>query len=128
MGFNPQGQLEVPWTSYDVGWYSVSARPGSAGNALMGGHLNWAGELGVFDRLSELSAGDLIYVDTVDGRVTYEVERTHYIAYDSTFAELLGVRSGRETLTLFTCGGTFDQSRREYDERFVVRAVMVDAG
>ena len=33
--------------------------------------------------------------------------------------------TGEETLTLITCGGTFDPATGEYNERWVVRANLI---
>jgi LPXTG-site transpeptidase (sortase) family protein len=124
LGMNGYGGFEVPTTAYDVGWYEFSATPGAAGNAVFGGHLNWRGSLGVFDRLDELAPGDMVYVDTPAGTVSYRVTGSHFVAADTPFAQILGQRSGPATLTLFTCGGTFVRSAGEYDQRLVVNAVL----
>ncbi|MDA0351697.1 MAG: class F sortase [Chloroflexi bacterium] len=123
LGFDGNGGFAVPTTASAVGWYEFSAWPGSAGNAVLGGHLNWSGSRGVFDRLDELSAGDLVYVDTPEGEIAYRVVGLRSVAADTPFAQILGERSGPSTLTLFTCGGTFNAAAGEYDHRVVVDAV-----
>ncbi len=125
LGFDGAGGFAVPTTAGGVGWYEFSAYPGAAGNAVLGGHLNWRGDRGVFDRLDELSAGDMIYVDTAAGQVTYQVVGSQSVTAQTPFADILGERSGPSTLTLFTCGGTFSTVAGEYDRRTVVRAVRV---
>lgn len=120
--FSSDGSLGTPRDAVSVGWYTISAFPGEQGNVLLGGHLNWGGRTGVFDRLGELAAGDLVYLTTPDGLFQYEVERAELVAWDSPFAELLDRNADASMLTLFTCGGDFDRSRGEYDERLIVRA------
>jgi LPXTG-site transpeptidase (sortase) family protein len=125
LGVQADGQLGVPWDAYSVGWYDISSAPGAAGNALLGGHLNWAGSVGVFDRLDELSPGDLIYVDGTAEPLVYRVTASRSVSADAALGEVLGRRSGPSTITLFTCGGSFDYSVREYDHRYVVTAERV---
>ena len=120
--FNQDGSLETPRDAVSVGWYTISAWPGEAGNVLLGGHLNWGGRIGVFDRLDELAAGDVIYLTTPDGVFQYHVERAELLPWNSPFTGLLNRGSDDSMLTLFTCSGTFDRSRGEYDHRLVIRA------
>jgi len=128
LGFNDDGQLDVPDNAYTVGWYSISSMPGEMGNALFGGHLNWAGARGVFDRLDELADGDLIYL-VLDGQeLAYRVSRTRAVTADTPLYQVLQAPAPGSTITLFTCGGTFSRSAGEYDHRFVVNAVRVANG
>jgi LPXTG-site transpeptidase (sortase) family protein len=125
LGFDGAGGYAVPNTAGGVGWYDFSAYPGAAGNAVLGGHLNWRGSRGVFDRLDELSSGDMIYVDTAAGEIAYQVVGSTSLAAETPFVEILGERTGPSTLTLFTCGGTFSTAAGSYDHRTVVNAVRV---
>ena len=125
LGFDGAGGFAVPSTAAAVGWYEFSARPGAPGNTVLGGHLNWRGSSGVFDRLDELSVGDMIYIDTADGEFAYRVSGSHLVTAQTPFVDILGERSGPSTLTLFTCGGTFSSVAGEYDQRVVVDAVRV---
>lgn len=128
LGFNAQGQLAVPTDAYSVGRYTISARPGDDGNALLGGHLNWGGLRGVFDRLDELNDGDLIYVVQDGDELVFQVSRSRSVTADASLQEVLSAPAAGSTLTLFTCGGTFDRSEGEYDQRLVVNAVRVANG
>ena len=125
LGVKADGQLDVPASGRTVGWYNISARPGGPGNALLGGHLDWAGSAAVFGGLRELSEGDLVYIDTGSGELAYRVESAYVVAFDAPLGDVLGERSGPATITLFTCGGGFDAALREYDERVIVRAVAI---
>jgi len=125
LGFDGAGGAAVPTTAGGVGWYEFSAQPGAPGNAVLGGHLNWRGSRGVFDRLDELSLGDMIFIDTAEGEIAYQVVGSFSVTAHTPFIDILGERSGPSTLTLFTCGGTFSSAAGEYDERLVVNAVRV---
>lgn len=125
LAFDGAGNFAVPITAGGVGWYDFSARPGAPGNAVLGGHLNWQGSRVVFDRLDELAAGDVIHVTSGEGDLVYRVTQVFVISADAPFTDILGERSGPATLTLFTCGGTFDSASRDYDQRTVVNAVQI---
>jgi LPXTG-site transpeptidase (sortase) family protein len=127
LGFNDAGLLDVPWDGAVVGWYTLSALPGEPGNALLGAHVDWRGSTAVFWRLRDLTAGDMIYIDTAAGELVYRVDSAGVVPNDTPLGEVLDTRSGSQSLTLFTCGGTFDQAEREYDQRVIVRAVFVPA-
>ena len=128
LGTNETGQLDVPRDAYSVGWYSISTRPGENGNALLGGHLNWAGLRGVFDRLDELSDGDLIYLVEDGEEMVFEVSRSRSVPADASLQEVLQAPAAGSTLTLFTCDGTFDRGAGEYEHRLVVNARRVVSG
>lgn len=128
LGFASDGQLAVPRDGSSVGWYEISPRPGQAGNALLGAHFDWDGSLAVFAGLSRLTPGDRVFVD--DGsasELAYEVSEATAVAWDSPVSDILSAAGSGSSLTLFTCGGEFDESRGEYDQRVVVRAVEVGA-
>lgn len=125
LGFGADGQLEVPSDGSSAGWYDISPRPGDAGNALIGAHFDWDGSLAVFARLNELSPGDQIVLSDGSEELVYEVSQAAAIGSDYPLADVLASDAAGSSLTLFTCGGSFDVASSEYDERFLVRAVAV---
>src|SRR5438309_658887 len=48
VGRTPDGAMDVPKESNDVGWYKLGFRPGEQGNAVMAGHLDTATDRAVF--------------------------------------------------------------------------------
>jgi hypothetical protein len=55
-------------------------------------------------------------------RYRYEVEWSRSVdAWNAPLDQILGPTTQR-WLTLITCGGTFNQTTREYSERLIVRA------
>ena len=128
LGVDANGVIEVPLEAQTVSWYRFTSLPGQAGNTLLGGHITWRGATAVFRYLEDVEAGDEIFIDTPSG------ETLHYIVEEVWWAEpntsedvrrVIGTRSGRETVTLFTCGGVWDTTNREYSHRRVVTAVRV---
>jgi len=93
----------------------------------MAGHIDyWNVGPAVFYSIDELLEGDEITVIADDGQVfTYAVEWVRqYDADDVPLDEVVG-STGTESLTLITCGGTFDYTTAEYLNRTVVRATLV---
>lgn len=127
----PEGDLGNPEGPDLVGWWMGGPRPGDPGNAVLTGHLDWAGppaRAAVFWRLKELSSGDKIVVKTDQGeRVPFVVEWTKVFSRDSAPVEqLLGFQIGR-VITVITCEGQFIPSERDYTERRIVRAKLAMA-
>jgi LPXTG-site transpeptidase (sortase) family protein len=123
-GLRPDGFMDTPNGPEDVAWYVFSARPGMSGNAVLSGHLDYHDYgAAVFWRLKELKQGDFIEVRLDDGSVLrYQVSlKLSYDARTAPVPEIIGP-TGKEVVTLITCGGTFDSGSRNYSHRLVVRA------
>lgn len=115
------GVMGVPANAWNVGWYSSLAKPGERTNVVMAGHKDWWG-IGptVFWSLDQVAPGDKIYLIGQDGKgSTYLVSRSWDVDANVDAGTIIGDQGG-ETLTLITCGGSFDGS--EYLSRHIVRA------
>jgi LPXTG-site transpeptidase (sortase) family protein len=99
MGLDTAGAMEVPYSPGAVAWYGFTALPGTPGNAVMSGHVDWLGARAVFYAIRTLQAGDTIEVTTSEGRVTYTVQRTYLVPWCGptrrTSARSWGVAAGR---------------------------------
>ena len=127
LDLKPDGSLPSPDGPEPVAWYTFSAQPGTVGNAVLSGHVDWhTGVLGVFWRLRELVPGDRVYIDIQDGtELVYEVTSTKlYPASEAPVDEILGPHPG-ERITMISCEGTFIRAIRDYDHRRVVVAERV---
>jgi LPXTG-site transpeptidase (sortase) family protein len=127
MGVDDAGVMQSPSNAYDVAWYDFSAHPGFGGNAVFAGHVDYirVGPV-VFWNLKDLNEGDIIEVHLTDGtQYTYAVNfKQQYDAATAPVNEIVGP-TPKETVTLITCGGTFNSSSGQYDKRLVVRAERV---
>ena len=127
LGVDDNGVMETPDGPLNVAWYDFSARPGFGSNAVFSGHVDYYNYgPAVFWNLKDLEQDDIIELRLQDGTV-YEYEiisRNQYKASDAPIAEIVG-RTDAEVITLITCGGTFDPSVGQYDDRVVVRAQRV---
>jgi sortase (surface protein transpeptidase) len=125
LGWLPNGvTMDSPPGPGDLGWYTFTAQPGSAGNAVFAGHVDWhTGAPALFAHLDALGPGDEIDVSRADGiLVRYHVDSaTWYPLYGTPAAPIIAPTTV-PTVTLITCGGSFDQTTHEYDQRLVIRA------
>jgi len=116
----------VPPDSYSVaGWFTGSAPPGDVGPTVIAGHVDSRAGPGVFYRLDDLRAGDVVTVGRSDGATArYRVTDVLVVA-KTTFptGRVYGPTPGPE-LRLITCGGEFDRSARRYLRNVVVSAVL----
>ena len=98
-----------------VGHIEGTAQPGTDGNLAIAGHRD-----GFFRGLKDIAPGDLIELDTMQGKDTYRVERTWVVNPEDV--SVLDPTSTR-VLTLVTCYPFYFVGEAPY--RFIVRAVQV---
>lgn len=127
-GVDADGVMESSNGAYDVAWYDFTAWPGTGGNAVFSGHVDYVGVgPAVFWHLKDLVQGDVVEVHLVDGAVyEYRVaSKEQLYAGEIDVGEVTG-RTEQEIITLITCAGTFDPSVGDYDQRLIVRAERID--
>ncbi len=126
VGVTAAGNMAVPTNFTDVGWYRYGTVPGQRGSAVVAGHVdNAIGFAGVFKRLEELAEGEEVFIVTKTGkRLRFEVEGAETYGYRDVPTERVFNASDSRRLNLVTCGGTWIQSERSYDERHVVYTVL----
>ena len=126
LGLTAAGELQVPSSTSVAGWYTGSPRPGATGPAIIVGHIDSLTGPGVFYRLSELAAGDKIYVKRADGTlVEFRVTSVQtYLKNRFPTEDVYGPVPDPE-LRLITCGGAFDAATGHYLSNIVVYATAV---
>jgi hypothetical protein len=123
VGLEPDGSMGLPGAA-EVGWFQPGVRPGSShGSAVLAAHVDHGGRQGAFFDLRRVPEGAEVFVVGPDGRELRFVvdERAQVDKQDLPVAELFRSR-GPATLTLITCGGSFDRAARHYQDNIVVRA------
>jgi LPXTG-site transpeptidase (sortase) family protein len=133
LAVDPQGVPQVPNDGVKVAWYEFTARPGTGGNAVLSGHVRWAGDPGVFADLDKLEKGDVIQVKWTDGgESVYEVSTNRLL--DANGPELLQAMAPakKDMITLITCGGTWVTDPKkplggDFTDRVVVQARLVES-
>jgi len=126
LGLQADGSLEVPPDGFPAGWFTGAPTPGELGPAVLAGHVDWAGEPGVFADLAQLVAGDEVVVDRADGSTArfVVVEVDQMAKEDFPTAEVYGDLD-HAGLRLITCGGDFDAATGDYLDDVVVYAELV---
>jgi len=118
------GRMAVPSGPERVGWYAAGPRPGSAGDAVLDGHLDTASGSAVFGRLGSLRAGDAVLVDWGAGEsIRFTVASVRVFAYDA-HPDGLFANAGPARISLITCTGAWDPRLGTYRQRLVVDAVL----
>ena len=126
LGLTSTGALQVPSTTSVAGWYTGSPRPGAIGPAIIVGHIDSFTGPGVFYRLSELKAGDRVYVKRADGTlVEFRVTSVQTYLKDQFPTEDVYGPVPDPELRLITCGGAFDAATGHYLSNIVVYATEV---
>jgi sortase (surface protein transpeptidase) len=129
----PDGVMVDPSGPWVVTWYKALSMLGTKSNVVMAGHIDyWGVGPSVFQALPNMAQGDTIRVIADDGEVfEYETEWTRLFNVATELTpeviqkDVVGP-TGKESLTLITCGGDFDQARGEYISRQVLRANMTN--
>jgi LPXTG-site transpeptidase (sortase) family protein len=126
VGLQVNGSMEIPGAD-EAGWYHYGARPGGiTGSTVIAAHVDHKGQPGVFIELRRLNIGAKVAVTDNLGLVRrYTVTERFQVDKDDLPAEELFRLDGAPTLTLITCGGTFNRKQRHYSDNIVIRATPV---
>lgn len=120
VGVNPKGEMEVPDSTVDVGWFKLGSRPGEKGSAVISGHFDGKdGKVGVFTNLHKLKKGDKLYIEDDKGTTTTFIVRESRI-YNPGYAEEVFSLNDSAHLNLVTCDGIWDKNKKSYTKRLVV--------
>lgn len=131
MGINSEGEMATPNNIFDVGWYEGSGKPGQGGTMIIDGHNGGPNVYGVFKRLPDLVAGDIIKIERGDGAIfNYEVVENVAVALDESDDYMVKAakspEKGRESVTLISCTGEWSSVQQTYLSRQFTRAVLVN--
>jgi sortase (surface protein transpeptidase) len=130
VGITADHRIDVPAARAGLPayWYRLLASPGEAGTAVLVGHVDSAADgPGVFYRIGELGAGDVVTVHRDDGTApSFVVVRVARFAKDRFPTDVVYGATGRPTLRLVTCGGSFDRSTGSYRDNVVVFADLTE--
>jgi LPXTG-site transpeptidase (sortase) family protein len=108
----------LPFVAVHYG--DLTSMIGAPGNAVIAGHVVTLSEGNVFRLLYQLDIGDQIAVwDELTREHDYHVVDLKLVPPSDTSVM---DPTPDETLTLITCGGTFDPHKREFSERLIVTA------
>jgi LPXTG-site transpeptidase (sortase) family protein len=113
----------LPFVAVHYG--DMTSRIGARGNAVIAGHVVTLTEGNVFRLLYKVNLDDQVEVwDDHDRQHDFRVVGVKLVPPSDTSVM---TPTDDETLTLITCGGTFDPHKREFSDRLVVTAKPLSA-
>lgn len=123
-----QQRLRVPSDPATVGWYRDSSAPGSAGPAVLAGHVTCKQEPAVFFDLGALRPGDRVHIHRADGRTAiFAVTKiAEYAKTEFPTAKVYRPVDAPE-LRLITCGGRYDADGDTYTANVIAYGTLVAA-
>ncbi len=123
LGLTSGGDVAVPGSAGDVGWYKYGSLPGNNGSAVIDGHVVGSrGQRAVFADLNQLQKGDSLSVIDGQGRTaTFVVRESRPYGQNDHPSEVFKSADGAH-LNLITCAGDWDVAQHRYLERLVVFA------
>jgi sortase (surface protein transpeptidase) len=125
VGVDRLGNMAVPSSPQNVGWYRFGPRPGGAGDAVLAGHLDWTSGPAVFWELHRLAPRDEVVFAPANGtQLRFRVTSVRAYSASSRPPAGLFASSGPPRLSLITCAGAWDAQHGIYAERLVVDAVL----
>ncbi|WP_078968991.1 class F sortase [Streptomyces cyaneogriseus] len=130
LDLDERGALQPPPDNPNlVGWYSGGTAPGSAGTAVIAGHVDLpTGSRGVFYDLGALTRGNRIEVRRSDGRTAvFTVDAVEVHDKDRFPSEKVYGSSDVPELRVITCGGGYVRNDG-YQANVVVYATLAGVG
>lgn len=124
VGLTPDGEMDIPKSPDSVAWFSLGARPGEIGSAVLSGHYGWKnGIRAVFDNLHKLKIGDKIYAEDEKGAtIVFVVREVRKYGQKAYAADVFNSNDGKAHLNLVTCEGAWNKAEKSYSSRLVVFA------
>lgn len=128
VGQTPDGSMDVPILSSNVGWYKFGPRPKDLGSSVIDGHVvDPNGERGVFYNLRDLKKGDeIIILDNRKTRVIFSVRELRIYDKKSDTRNVFYSDDGKAHLNLITCEGFWDETVSGYTQRLVVFTDLIN--
>lgn len=120
---NTIGGLTLPDDPRRVGWWSAGAGPGSTfGSVILAGHVDDRDlGRGALYGIGKLSVGDLIWVDSTEGRRAYRVAARRVYQKAKLPGDVFA-QGVPERLVLVTCTSPYDRKTQSYEANVVVYA------
>jgi sortase (surface protein transpeptidase) len=117
------GALAAPKDWAHAGWFAEGAVPGTAGPAVIAGHVDSTTGPAVFARLGQLRPRDLVEVQQGGAWVSFAVTAVERYRKDAFPTARVYGPTPDPQLRLITCSGDFNSAQRSYVDNTVVYAV-----
>lgn len=120
------GEVQVPDSNTEVGWYKYSPTPGEIGPAVVLGHVDSYTGPAVFFYLGQLEPGDDVFIERQDGTVAHfkvdSLERPKQVEFPT---ERVYGNIAHAGLRLITCSGIYIKGQQAYTHNLIVYASLV---
>ena len=122
IGVDQNTQMAVPTNINLAGWYVEALKPGEQGLSIIDRHLDGYKHDGIFKNLEKLKPGQTYVVERGDGKkLTYQVKSVASVPTDQAATKLFAHDPAiKSQLNLITCGGKFDEAKKQYENRVIV--------
>ena len=122
VGVDATNAMEAPRDPFGVSWYRNGARPGQRGNAVVAGHVDYAGVgPAIFWDVRFLTPGAEVFVtDDAGLRWRFVVTGLESYLLDDFPGQRVFGGTDDTNLNLITCTGDFDPITHSYNRRMVV--------
>jgi len=123
VGRTQSGEMAMPDSLTEAGWFNEGAFPGNPGTAVLAAHTGYPDRRTVFQRMEQLNRGDnIVVVDAVGQRADFTInEVVAYKPDTAPLAKIFGNTSAR-SLRFIICTGVWNAAQQTYAERLVVYA------
>jgi len=127
VGVARDGEMALPRTPAEAGWYEFGARPGDPrGATVLAAHLDMPGfGVGPIAAVEKLRRGDTLVVRSGRTTTRYAVSDVKSVRKAQLDLPTLFARNGAPVLRVVTCAGAFDPETKSYDRNVVVTATPV---
>ncbi len=120
------GEVQVPDSNTEVGWYKYSPTPGEIGPSVVLGHVDSYTGPAVFFYLGQLEPGDDVYIERQDGTIAHfkvdSLERPKQVEFPT---ERVYGNIDHAGLRLITCSGIYIKGQQAYTHNLIVYASLV---
>ena len=127
VGVGRDGEMALPRTPAEVGWYQFGPRPGDTrGATVLAAHLDMPGYgVGPIAAVEKLRRGDTLVVRSGGTTTRYAVSDLRSVRKSQLDLPALFARNVAPVLHVVTCAGAFDPETKTYDRNVVVTATPV---
>ena len=127
VGKTMAGNLDVPKSLVNTGWYKLGIKPGEKGNAVIDGHeVDSLGLGAIFKNLYLLKTGDQIIIENENSeKLFFSIIKTEIYDYgQAPLNEIFGPSETRN-LNLITCEGDYVTKLATKNKRLVVYSIQI---
>lgn len=126
VGVDRSGQMVVPHGARQVAWLDQGGIPGRTNNIVLAGHISWAGVPGAFKHIGSMRPGDRIDLTINGKRMMFRVSWACSFVRTSPDAPRIMGYTDVPSVTLITCGGSWNSYAGTHNNRIAVRAELIE--